>query len=238
MLLYLIEYNIYALKGSEEMPTEAMKVAKWFLQEKLDSPRNTYDGNMKLQKLLYFSQLIHLAKYDEVLFTDPICAYKNGSVVENVRLAYKNDIDSLVRDAFTASFEDLIKTQIDAMELTKEIFGHLSAKELSELNHLHSAWKKALESSEKCGFYYKEHSIINLNDIKNNELEIIKEMIQAHCITQERVHKYEVVNGIKFFYNPDEIELTEDVLDMLESFEGKEPSYCLYKDNDNDLVVY
>ena len=28
--------------------------AKWFLENNLDTPRNTFKGNMKLQKLLFF----------------------------------------------------------------------------------------------------------------------------------------------------------------------------------------
>ena len=40
----------------------------WFLENNLDNPRNTYKGNMKLQKLLFFAQLISLAKNNKLLF--------------------------------------------------------------------------------------------------------------------------------------------------------------------------
>ena len=36
--------------------------AKWLMDNNLDNPRNTFKGNMKLQKLLFFAQLISPAK--------------------------------------------------------------------------------------------------------------------------------------------------------------------------------
>ena len=34
---------------------EPKKVAEWFIQKNLDNPTNTFKGNMKLQKLLFFA---------------------------------------------------------------------------------------------------------------------------------------------------------------------------------------
>ena len=52
--------------------------AKWFLENDLDTPRNTFKGNMKLQKLLFFAQLISLAKNNKLLFDEEFCAFENG----------------------------------------------------------------------------------------------------------------------------------------------------------------
>ena len=60
---------------------KAIDAAKWFVNQNCDMPRNTFDGNMKLQKMLFFAQLIHLARTGELLFEDPILAFKQGSVV-------------------------------------------------------------------------------------------------------------------------------------------------------------
>jgi len=86
---------------------KAIDVALWFINQGLDNPSNTYDGNMKLQKLLYFAQLIYLAKYGDLLFEEPIYAYKNGAVVEKVRLTYKNHYELLANEAYNSSFDSL-----------------------------------------------------------------------------------------------------------------------------------
>ena len=39
--------------------------AKFFIKNGADSMPNTYDGNMKLQKLLVFADLINIAEYGE-----------------------------------------------------------------------------------------------------------------------------------------------------------------------------
>ena len=71
--------------------------AKYFIKKGADSLPNTYDGNMKLQKLLTFADLISIAKYGKPLFNDPVLAFKNGCVVEKVRQRYKNDYSAKKR---------------------------------------------------------------------------------------------------------------------------------------------
>ena len=44
---------------------KAIDFAKYFIKEELDNPRNSFDGNMKLQKLLVYSNLINLALYNK-----------------------------------------------------------------------------------------------------------------------------------------------------------------------------
>lgn len=62
--------------------------AKFFIKNGADSMPNTYDGNMKLQKLLFLADLANIAEYGEPLFNDQVLAFKNGCVVEKVRLRY------------------------------------------------------------------------------------------------------------------------------------------------------
>ena len=39
---------------------EPRTIAKWFIAQNLDNPSNTGKGNMKIKKLLFFSQLIYM----------------------------------------------------------------------------------------------------------------------------------------------------------------------------------
>lgn len=58
--------------------TNVLDYTKWFLENNLDTPRNTFKGNMKLQKLLFFAQLISLTKNNKLLFDEQFCAFENG----------------------------------------------------------------------------------------------------------------------------------------------------------------
>src|SRR6056297_696817 len=118
----------------------AIEIAKWFIKNNLDNPRDEFWGNMKLQKLLYFAQLIHLYKYDEVLFEEPIRAFERGPVVESVRQTYKNDNNNIVEQA--KKMKDIFDKKVeDTLNLTAEIFGPFDAHELSDMSHDHECWE-------------------------------------------------------------------------------------------------
>ena len=52
-------------------------VAKWFCNQNIIEDLNSEEGNTKLQKLLFFSQLIYMAKHNgEIMFDEKFNAYK------------------------------------------------------------------------------------------------------------------------------------------------------------------
>ncbi|PKM80288.1 MAG: hypothetical protein CVU89_14445 [Firmicutes bacterium HGW-Firmicutes-14] len=219
------------------MTASALEVAKWFIKNDLDNPRNKYDGNMKIQKLLYFAQLIHLALYGDVLFDDPILAYENGSVVEHVRQRYKNDNSEFVAEAKNANIV-LTDEEQNTLILTAEIFGKLSASELSDLNHLHRGWREALERSKRNGFHYRENGVISMTSVKNHDLEKVKQMLKAHQSTKQINDNCEVINGTTFYYDPRELTITDEIISILESFRGTESAYSISLDENREIVIY
>ncbi|QWU14454.1 Uncharacterized phage-associated protein [Paenibacillus sophorae] len=216
---------------------DVIDVAKWFIKNDYDEPRNTIDGNMKLQKLLYFSQLVHLAKYGDKLFDEPINAFVNGSVVEKVRLKYRDDHRQFVQES--KSFEDDLDETIQyTLSVVKDVFGDVDARELSNLNHLHVGWKEALEKSEiSKGKYYKPLSIISYDTIMEHDIESIKKVLDAHESTIDSGKTFELINGVKFYYDPEEISFDDDLLEQLASFQGEESAYIVHMDEDG-LVFY
>ena len=95
-----------------------------------DKIANTMDGNMKLQKLLSFANMISIAKYGHPLFAEPVLAYENGFVVESVRQRYKNDYAGLKNDSGEFN-PDFSEEEYRILNDTLGIFGRLQAKELS-----------------------------------------------------------------------------------------------------------
>ena len=216
----------------------AIDIAKFFIRKKLDTPRNKYDGNMKLQKLLYFAQLIHLEMYDDVLFEDNIRAFENGPVVECVRKRYKEDHNAFVKEAYNSEYNFGEKVK-NTLETTIELFGDISAKKLSDMTHKHKCWEKALEASKNVnGFYYKNKNIIPVEEMEKEISDNLKEYIKAKELSAEQDDEFEVVNGIKFYYDPNEIDIDQNILNKLENFAGNDEAYTLIKDSSQGLVIF
>ena len=62
--------------------------ARFFLS-RVDEDAGDLMSNLKLQKLVYYAQGLHLALYDEPLFTEPIESWYHGPVVPELYESYK-----------------------------------------------------------------------------------------------------------------------------------------------------
>ncbi|MCL2142044.1 MAG: Panacea domain-containing protein [Methanimicrococcus sp.] len=123
---------------SVENPKSAVSISQWFIQNNLDSPANTNEGNTKLQKLLFFAWLIHYHEHETPLFDDDFYAFPNGPVVETVRQEYKFRYQSLKEQTLPEYTNDELAT----FTLVKDIFGDSDAEELIEISHNSPAWSK------------------------------------------------------------------------------------------------
>lgn len=217
-------------------PTNAAYVAHWFVRNNLDTPRNTFNGNMKLQKLLYFSQLVHLAKYGEPLFKDNIYAFKQGSVIESVRVAYNYHHEKFISTAIN-SVELLDEAKLETVQMVDKIFGKLTATELSDLNHQHKTWQESYNNSILNGYAWKDRAIMDVNKLMEWDIEKVSIIIEAYEADSDHEAVYEL-NGRQFFYNPEEINVDSTLVNMLESFNGQELAYTLYRDESRGIIIY
>ena len=218
--------------------SDVFEYAKYFLKHNLDTTRNTFDGNMKLQKLLVLANLISLAERGIPLFADEILAFEQGCVIEKVRLRYKNDLTGFLADSVVFN-PDFSQDVYDILNLTIAIFGNLSARELSELNHSFSFWNNAFNNSKgRDGFRDKGKAIVTV-EAMSGELDSIRNAIAAFRDTQSEYQSKEIINEIEFYYVPGEINFTDEVMDQLYAFSrvAEERAYSVYFDN-GSLVIY
>lgn len=189
-------------------------VAKYFIKNDADSFPNTYEGNMKLQSLVVFANMINFAKYGELLFDD-VLPIKDDCVVEKVRLRYESD-------KFEQDFSDSENT---VLNMAMSIFKSASAKELSEITHTFNFWKET-----DCT--YKSKSILHDEDIDR-----MKEIVHAYQESSNDVMTRKIINGISFYYNG--FKLTDDMIEELKSFtlNADDDSFTVYLD-DGSLVIY
>ena len=210
--------------------------AKYFIKNGADSRPNTYDVNMKLQKLLILADLANIAEYGEPLFGDQVLAFKNGCVVEKVRLRYKNDYVAFKRDS-DAYQPDFTEREYIVLNLIMDIFGGASAKELSEINHTFHFWKLAFDhGTSSTGYHDKEQSVVDMMS-QIDDINRMKEIISAYREAANDASACETINGVTFFY--DGFVLTDDMIDQLESFSlsADDDAYSVYLD-DGRLVIY
>ena len=189
-------------------------VAKYFIKNDANSFPNTYEGNMKLQRLLVFANMINFAKYGELLFDD-VLPIKDDCVVEKVRLRYESD-------KFEQDFSD---REYTVLNMVMSIFKSASVKELSELIRTFNFWKET-----DCT--YKSKSILHDEDIDR-----MKEIVHAYQESSNDVMTREIINGISFYYNG--FQLTDEIIEELTSFtlNADDDSYTVYLD-DGCLVIY
>lgn len=158
---------------------EPKVVAEWFIQRNLDNPSNTGKGNMKLQKLLFFSQLIYMCKNNgETMYDEMFSAFDNGMVLEPVRQEYLRNYRKLKQDA--SNVITLPAKVEETLKITEDIFGNCSADELSELSHQFDAWSKYLNLSiEENNFHNKEKAIVPYEELEK-ELYRMNKVLKAY----------------------------------------------------------
>lgn len=212
-----------------------------YFMQKATNLDDNYDGNMKMQKLLTFSNLINMALNNEPLFSQKLCAFKDGCVVEPVRKEYHLKYHKLKRNSnnFKPNFSD---SEMEVLNITLGIFDKLSARELSDLNHEFDFWKNSYDPN-------KSHCIVS-NESIQNELDIIKDMIESYK-NRDQNKKYEKVNDITFYYDPNNLDIygnfmiegrTFNILDELHEFslsnEAEDDCYSIYLDDNGKLVIF
>ncbi len=126
---------------------EAKEIAKYFVSKDKDKElfntnvivlngRNCYEGNVRLNKYLFFAQTVYLAKYGELLFHENILAYDNGPIVKEVLEKYAviqgSKDNNILLDEKVKNFLDKI---YDALK-------QATCQELVEISHEDSAWKE------------------------------------------------------------------------------------------------
>ena len=143
----------------------AKEIAKYFLSKDSNKKlfngnlvefngRKAYEGNIRLNKYLYFAQTVFLAKYGKLLFGDDFVAYDNGPVVKEI-------VENYPSIQASANKENIV-LPIDIQEFLDKIYLSLkdaSCEELIEITHEDSAWKEVSDRT-----YYAP--IINLEKYK------------------------------------------------------------------------
>ncbi len=95
---------------------------------------------MKMHKLMYFSQRESLMSHNEPLFEEEFLGWKYGPVLQSVRNEYKNKGSNppfyKVNCCLAESEKNLLSSVMDR-------YGNLSSWKLSSLSHAELSWRKS-----------------------------------------------------------------------------------------------
>ena len=151
----LLKFNTYrcdkasnALTGNK-MTTpllSALTVAKHILarMEERSQPVN----NLKLQKLLYYTQAWYLGFYGVPLFHERIQAWAKGPVVPVVFQRYKHYGYMNIRNSPTDAIEPLPPEVSEHLNDVLDAYAHYSGSDLSTMTHVEDPWTEARKGLE------------------------------------------------------------------------------------------
>jgi uncharacterized phage-associated protein len=114
-------------------------IARYFLWKYGDEPEDAI-SHLKLQKLLYYAQGYHLAKYDEPLFYETIEAWPHGPVVPSIYRAYSQYEGGRIPKPEGFNPEILPPKVRHLLDKVYQAFGQYTAWKLREMTHEEAPW--------------------------------------------------------------------------------------------------
>jgi uncharacterized phage-associated protein len=121
-------------------PVSALDVASYIL--KVFSDRGQDISNLKLQKLVYYSQAWFLALNEKPLFDEPLEAWVHGPVAPSVFHRYKSFRWNPIPVA-SESVRQLGSEVSAHISEVIDVYGGFSATELERLTHGEAPWRDA-----------------------------------------------------------------------------------------------
>lgn len=107
---------------------------------------------LKLQKLVYYSQVWSLVWDDAPLFSEEIEAWANGPVVRSLYARHRQNYFAFRDQLGDANYRSLSNTQRETVDAVLHFYGDKPSQWLSDLTHMEDPWidaRKGLNSGER-----------------------------------------------------------------------------------------
>lgn len=112
----------------------ASDVARWFLINQ-DETTGERISNLKLQKLCYYAQALHLALHGVPLFRDPVKAWPHGPVVPSLWHEYKENAYYSIPIPEGIDESGLSETAQDVLNIVRNTYAMQTATTLRAMTH-------------------------------------------------------------------------------------------------------
>lgn len=125
----------------------AQDVANYFLSLK-DEDSGDLISNLKLQKLIYYAQGLHLALMHSPLFSESLVAWEHGPVVDSLYHKYKEHGAGDIPKPTDYEIEIIDEGTQDLLDEVWIVFGQFSGWKLTNMTHEEAPWKEAFEKCQ------------------------------------------------------------------------------------------
>lgn len=124
-----------------------------------DPEKGDTTSNLKVQKLLYYAQGVHLALYGKPLFKEEIYSWQYGPVVPEVYAQFKEFGSGAIEYPEGFDFSIFQETSMEVLTEVHAVYGQFSAIKLMNMTHeeppYNNTKSKSIISHEELYNYFK-----------------------------------------------------------------------------------
>lgn len=201
-------------------------VAKWFIENNITSSENSYDGNLTLNKLIYFADAMNFTIKNEKLVDEPPVGYANGPVYQTIYIDHRHHNSMSIKEA-TGEISEETK---QLLKVVKFAFGSYKPDYLSKLTHGQSPWKTKQDECEKSDY----NPILKFEDLTETEKNSMIEIYNMYSEIDLDNFKVDKIGENVFVFDAN-IVLEEEDYKELEELEVEKDSIFVEK-IDGELV--
>ena len=203
----------------------AHEVAKWFIYNNPELASGYIDENTKVNKLLYFSNLMYRCVENDRLISDDFVAFPNGPVVYSVYRDYRyHGLSEL------PSQSPIVEgAQRRILEIVNFVYGNYSTQELVEESHTHAQWKSVKH-------LIPSNPVISFENIEQDLISYYQSLFLTYSNFDFSKISKEKICGNVYYYSNDSFEMTDEIVDKLSTFDRfGEPKFLEL--TDGELVI-
>lgn len=172
-----------------------LNVAEYFIVRAYEDEEDTGMTNLKLQKLLYYAQSLHLALLDEPLFEERMQAWRNGPVCPSAYHYYSNYEANQLPIPLGEAFSKIPDESREVLEEVWNNFKHHSAERLSAMSHSESPWLLARGDLPRHAASQEPLDLDEMKRLGSAKLDEIEESHPDYEPTMERVLEQALVSA-------------------------------------------
>ena len=203
-------------------------VANWFIFRNPELA--THHQNRKLDKLVYFSDLMHTAVYGFPFVGEPRVGYEHGPVHESIHKAYSKG--HLIRIPDKKDLADFSSQEERVMQVVDIAYGDCDHLSLEEEARRHPSFQKI---SPNIDIDEGIHPVVDIEE-EESVMEMLRRMYRAYeGFDFNRLEKVRI-NGNVFYYLKDNLEMSEELLEELSHWSNS-PEAIFLEDIDGELVI-
>lgn len=186
------------------------EVAKWFIYNNPELAYGYLDENVKLNKLLYFSNLMYYCVEKENLLDEEFIAFPKGPVIFSIYRDYR--FNGLNIMPVSDGIKNLENQQRQILNIISFVYGNKDANELVDETHKHLLWKDV-----SC--FIPNNPQIDFSKTDSNLIHFFCALYNTYKDFDFSDIKKEKINGNIFYYSKSNFELTDDIIGELMHFE-------------------